>query len=225
MCGRKRNEDEGFSESMKIINHIEEDRCPVLLDDEDKWIDNRMEPIVRVGGEPFESHFEPEFGVESFIVDPRRSLVRPVYARVDEYAEGAWQVADFLVQLIQDLGFNTECPDKAKQVAFWTMMPFGVSRHLEKSWLHIACYNARHPEVLRVINNPFYYADSNTSESRLLEIAHDGVCSYAVDLANPCESAETLSQEIALLNHIHEGDAAVAEAYLRIIEQVRMALC
>ena len=210
---------------MKIINHIEEDRCPVLLDDEDKWIDNRMEPIVRVGGEPFESHFEPEFGVESFIVDPRRSLVRPVYARVDEYAEGAWQVADFLVQLIQDLGFNTECPDKAKQVAFWTMMPFGVSRHLEKSWLHIACYNARHPEVLRVINNPFYYADSNTSESRLLEIAHDGVCSYAVDLANPCESAETLSQEIALLNHIHEGDAAVAEAYLRIIEQVRMALC
>ncbi len=210
---------------MKIINHIEEDRCPVLLDDEDKWIDNRLEPVVRIGGEPFESHFEPECGIESFIVDPRRSLVRSVYARVDEYAEGAWQVADFLVQLIQDLGFDTECPDKAKQGAFWTMMPFGVSRHLEKSWLRIACYNARHTDVLRVINNPFYYADPNTSESRLMEIAHDGGCAYAVDPANPHESAETLSQEIALLNHIHEGDAAVAEAYLRIIEQVRMALC
>ena len=45
---------------MKIISHIEEDGCPVLLDDGDKWIDNRMEPIVRVGGEPFESHYESD---------------------------------------------------------------------------------------------------------------------------------------------------------------------
>ena len=210
---------------MRIINHIEKDIAPVFLDDEDKWIDNRTESVVRIGGEAFESHFEPEWGIESFIVDPRRSLVRPVYARVCECAEGAWQVADFLSQLILDLGLDTECPDKAQQVAFWTMMPFGVSRHLTKSWLHIACYNERHPEVLRVVNNPFFYADPHTSESRLLEIAHDGGCAYAVDLANPYESAETLSKEIALLNHIHEGDAAVAEAYQRIIEQVQMTLC
>ena len=76
-----------------------------------------------------------------------------------------------------------------------------------------------------MVNNPFFYADPHTSESRLLEIAHDGGCAYAVDLANPYESAETLSKEIALLNHIHEGDAAVAEAYQRIIEQVQMTLC
>ena len=74
---------------MRIINHIEKDIAPVFLDDEDKWIDNRTESVVRIGGEAFESHFEPEWGIESFIVDPRRSLVRPVYARVCECAEGA----------------------------------------------------------------------------------------------------------------------------------------
>ena len=45
-CGRKRNEDEGFSESMKIINHVEEHVDPVFLDADEKWLDNRQVPFV-----------------------------------------------------------------------------------------------------------------------------------------------------------------------------------
>ena len=32
---------------MRVINHIEEDVNPEFLDDDEKWLDNRQEPIVR----------------------------------------------------------------------------------------------------------------------------------------------------------------------------------
>ena len=35
---------------MRIINHIEADTNPTFWDDDDMWMDNRNEPIVRVGG-------------------------------------------------------------------------------------------------------------------------------------------------------------------------------
>ena len=35
---------------MRIINHIETDTNPTFRDDDDKWMDNRNEPFVRVGG-------------------------------------------------------------------------------------------------------------------------------------------------------------------------------
>ena len=132
-CGRKRNEDEGYFESMKIISHIEEDGCPVLLDDGDKWIDNRMEPIVRVGGEPFESHYESECHLETYIADPQRSFVKPLYLMSDKWGDGAWWVADFIACFLLDLGFNLSHSTKAMNVAFWTMLPEGVSRHLSMS--------------------------------------------------------------------------------------------
>ncbi len=32
---------------MRIINHIEEDVNPAFLDDDEKWLDNRLVPFVR----------------------------------------------------------------------------------------------------------------------------------------------------------------------------------
>jgi hypothetical protein len=32
---------------MRIINHVEEDSAPAFLDADEKWLDNRLEPIVR----------------------------------------------------------------------------------------------------------------------------------------------------------------------------------
>ena len=205
---------------MKIINHIEEDSNPGFLDDDEKWLDNRNEPIVRIGGEVFESHFAPEESLGTYIADPQRSFLRPLYHVVDKWREGAWQVAEFIVCLLLDLGFNLAHPTKAMIVAFWTMFPEGVSSHLSMSWRRIACFNTRHRGILRVINNPFFYCDPNAAETRLLQIAEDSGCTYAVDLANPCASAETLALEIALLNHIHEGDTAVEAAHSMMLPQI-----
>ena len=141
---------------MKIINHIEEDTNPTFLDDAEKWLDNRQEPIVRIGGEAFESHFAPEGLLESYIADPRRSFVKLLYQESEKWTEGAWQIADFLTCFLLDLGFNLERPTKAMIVAFWTMFPEDVSRHLSKSWRRIACFNSRHSDIPRVINNPFF---------------------------------------------------------------------
>ena len=123
-----------------------------------------MEPIVRVGGEPFESHYESEFHLETYIADPRRSFVKPLYQMSDKWVDGAWWVADFLACFLLDLGFNLSNPTKAMSVAFWTMFPEGVSRHLSVSWRRIACFNRCHGDIPRVINNPFFYCDSNVAE-------------------------------------------------------------
>ena len=205
---------------MRIINHLEDDANPEFLDDDEKWLDNRMEPIVRIGGEVFESHYEDECQLETYIADPRRSFVKPLYQESEKWTEGAWQIADFLTCFLIDLGFNLERPSKAMIVAFWTMFPEGVSRHLSMSWRRIACFNAHHCDVPRVINNPFFFCDTNAAETRLLQIAEDAGCTYVVDLANPYERAETLTREIALLNHIHEGDTVVSAAYNRLLPQI-----
>ena len=86
--------------------------------------------------------------------------------------------------------------------------------------MRICDFNVRHCDVPRVINNPFFYTDPNAAESRLLEIAQDSGCTYAIDLANEVASVGTLAREIARLNHIHEGDAAVESAYGIILPQV-----
>ena len=206
---------------MKIINHIEEDPVvPTFLDDSKKWLDNRQEPIVRIGGEVFESHYRDECKLETYITDPRRSFVRPLYHESKGWIEGLWPVAELLICFLRDLGFDLDHPAKAMSVAFWTMFPECVWHHLSASWNRDNCFNSRHFDVVRVINNPFFYCDSNAAESRLLEIAQDGRCTYAIDLANETAPSETLAREIALLNHIHEGDAAVAAAYSKILPQI-----
>lgn len=205
---------------MKIINHIKEDTNPIFLDNAEKWLDNRQEPIVRIGGEVFESHYESECHLETYIADPRRSFVKPLYLASEKWADGAWQIADFLACFFLDLGLNLECPTKAMGSAFWTMFPECVSRHLFKSWRRNACFNVRYCEIPRVINNPFFYSAPNASETRLLQIAEDSGCTYAVDLANPYGNTETLAREIALLNHIHEGDSSIESTYNTILTQI-----
>ena len=110
---------------MKIINHIEEDVNPIFLDADEKWLDDRQEPIVRIGGEPFESHYESEFHIETYIADPRRSFVKPLCQMSDKWVDGAWWVADSLACFLLDFGFNLSNPTKAMSVAFWTMFPEG----------------------------------------------------------------------------------------------------
>ncbi len=206
---------------MRIINHIETDATPTFWDDEDKWIDNRNEPVVRIGGEVFESHYSPEeCYYESYIADPRRSFCRPVYENAEDYEPGDWQTADFFIHLVMDVGLIACSSRMARQVAFWTMFPAFVEPHLSLSYLCNCDFKVRHLDVPRVINNPFFHADPGASETRLLEIAQDSGCTYAIDLANEAASAETLAREIALLNHIHEGDATVESAYGRILLQI-----
>ena len=205
---------------MRIINHIETDTNPTFWDADDKWMDNRNEPVVRIGGEVYESHYESDCHLETYIADPRRSFVKPLYLELDKWVDGAGWLADFLACFLLDLGFDLVHPTKAMIVAFWTMFPRFLSFVEFKRWMGHSAYNNQVKEMPRVINNPFFYSDSNAAETRLLEIAQDGGFTYAIDLAKESASAETLAREIARLNHIHEGDAAVESAYGIILPQV-----
>ena len=185
---------------------------------DDFIMDNRQEPIVRIGGEPFECRYDFDYyEIANFICDPSRSFVRQVSAASEKEVSMFWSFDCFVVYLAKALGHKMDnSPGNAMLASYWTMFP----RFLSSSEFDCGAYNNQAKGMARVINNPFFYCDPNAAETRLLQIAEDCGCSYAVDLANPYEDAETLAREIALLNHIHKGDAAVAAAYSKILPQI-----
>ena len=185
-------------------------------------MDNRSEPVVRIGGEPFECRYEfDSYEISNFICDPSRSFVRQVYAAQDKVVPEFWSFTGFVEHLAKALGLKVDnSPGNAMIVAYWTMFPHFLSLSEVKRRMEHSAYNNQVKGMTRVINNPFFYCDSNAAETRLLQIAEDCGCNYAVDLVNPYETAETLAREIALLNHIHEGDAAMEAAYGIILPQI-----
>lgn len=148
-----------------------------------------------------------------------------VYAAQNKVVSAFWSFTGFVEHLAKALGLKIDnLPGNAMIAAYWTTFPRFLSFSDFKRWMEHSVYNNQVKEMTRVINNPFFYCDPNAAETRLLQIAEDCGCSYAVDLVNPYEEAETLAREIALLNHIHGGDAAVSAAYDKILPQISGAL-
>ena len=209
---------------MKIISAFDvDDDTP--MDASDQEIDNRLDPVVRCGGEPFEYHYEFEFNqLLSFIVDPRRSLVRKVQAKIEEYEAGDWYASDFRYALLRSLGIEQPNVGMAEQMAFLSMLPRSVSRCLATSYRHLCDFRNSYRHVSRVINNPFFYASPGSSESSLLEICEERGFSFSVDLTKEIPAPEVLAEEVSLLMHVAEGEDAVAAAKMRLLPEVAVVL-
>lgn len=209
---------------MKLIStFLDWDDVP--MDASDQEIDNRRDPVVRCGGEPFEYHYEFEFNqLLSFIVDPRRSLVRKVQAKLDEYVGGDWYASDFCFALLRSLGIEKEKVGMPEQMAFSAMLPNSVSRCLATSYRHICDFRNLYRNVSRVINNPFFYATPGASESRLLEICEECGFAFSVDMTKEIPPADVLAEEVALLVHVEDGDEAVEAAKKRLLPEVKHVL-
>lgn len=182
------------------------------------FINNLNEAIVRFGEEPFKSYYTVEIDYYGYsAIDPTRSFVNAVVKVMDEYAgEGNnWPANDAIHYLLRDLGFDERHLTKADLVAFWTMFPRGVSEFLSEPYMELCCYNNPHGDVMRVINNPWFYKDPNAPERRLVEIAEVGGFRYAVDRACFIASPEVLGKELALLSYgckePNKVDATAAE--------------
>ncbi len=67
--------------------------------------------------------------------------------------------------------------------------------------MHDCSFNAKHADVVRVLNNPFFYKDRNATERRLVEIAEDNGLRFALDRISVIPTPEVLAREIALLNY------------------------
>lgn len=209
---------------MKIISAFDvDDDMP--MDASDQEIDNRLDPVVRCGGEPFEYHYEfDRYQLVSFIVDPRRSLVRKVQAKIDEYDDDDWYASDFSYALLRSLGIMKSNVGMAEQMAFLSMLPRSVSRCLATSYRHLCDFRKSYRNVSRVINNPFFYASPGSSESSLLEICEEYGFSFSVDLTKEISDPEVLAEEVALLMHVEEGEEAVAAAKMRLLPEVALVL-
>jgi hypothetical protein len=192
---------------MREIIHTNYDGRPINPDsigNDDCFIDNLSEIIVRKGDEPFKSFFSVEWCYDGYsAIDPARSFVNAVVKVMDEYAgEGNnWPANDAIHYLLRDLGFDERHLTKADLVAFWTMFPRGVSEFLSEPYMELCCYNNPYGDVMRVINNPWFYKDPNAPERRLVEIAEVGGFRYAVDRACFIASPEVLGKELALLSY------------------------
>ena len=93
---------------MKVIFHCGYDGAPVESIYDDCFLDNRQEPVVRIGGEPFKSCYDIEWGCSRLhIIDPSRSLAAPILEILDwDNGEPNWMTYDCLSRLIADMGIN-----------------------------------------------------------------------------------------------------------------------
>ena len=171
---------------------------------DDCFLDNLNEPIIRKGDIPFKSYFAVEWCYYCYnAIDPMRSFVNTIALAMTERAGDSnnWPANDAIHILLRDLGFDDANLTKADLVAFWTMFPIGVSEFLSEPYMKLCRYNNPHEEVIRVINNPWFYKDPNASDRRLLEIAEVGGFRYAVDRACFIATPEVLGNELALLTY------------------------
>ena len=188
---------------MKVFLHCYDNGKPDETRHDECYLDNRKEPIVRKGGNLFLNEFEIEDSFwRSHLVDPSRSLVSPVLKHMD-WGDGEpnWSICACLSVLIADMGIDRWHPVLSDQVAYWTMFPDGVAEALSNSFMKDSSLLAKHGDVVRVLNNPFFYKDPNANERRLVEIAEDNGLRFALDRISVIPPPETLAREIALLNH------------------------
>lgn len=189
---------------MREIFHIDEEGCPCTDDYDDCMFANLDMPMVRSGGEPFKSYYSVEEGYYCYsAIDPSRSLVETVLNAINDRSSESnnWPACDAISVLLFDLGFDIAHLTRADIVAFWTMFPKGVSEFLSLPYLRLRCLNNSHGDVVRVLNNPYFYRDANAPERRLVEVAAVGGFRFALDRACYIAHPSVLAKELALLNY------------------------
>ncbi len=170
---------------------------------DDCFLDNRQEPVVRSGGETFKSCYDIEWSYFVYhVIDPSRSRASPVLELMDwGNWDSHWTTCDCISVMIADMGINRRHPSREDAVAFWTMFPDGVAQALSACYMKDDRFLAKHTDVVRVLNNPFFYKDRNATERRLVEIAEDNGLRFALDRISVIPTPEVLAREIALLNY------------------------
>lgn len=189
---------------MKEIVHTDYEGRPCPTDNDDCMLCNFKAPVVRTGGETFRSYYAVEWSYYCYsAIDPSRSYVETLLKAMDERcgAENNWPACDAIMILLRDLGFDLVHLAKADLVAFWTMFPKGLSEFLSLPYLRFRCFNNPHGDVVRVLNNPYFYKDANAPERRLVEIAEVGGFRFALDRACYIAQPSVLAKELALLNY------------------------
>lgn len=189
---------------MKILFHCGYDGKPIEDMYDDCVFDNLAEPIIRDGGEPVKSCYDIEWSSHvSNLVDPSRSLAKGVVDLLNGGHDGIslWPACDCLSQLCRDLGLDPHRPKRTDRFAFWTMFPKGAAECLADSYMKRTGFLGKTEETVLILNNPFFHADPNATEKRLVEIAENDGQRYALDRTKILPPPEVLAREIALLAH------------------------
>lgn len=203
--------------------------APQSCDDIDDCIlDNRDEPVIRVGGEPITTYYDVEwYYYVKHIIDPARSLVRPILELLKDTDRKLWPTCDFLHQIAYDLGLqrrDRQPVPRNSVIAFHTIFPHGTEDILSDSYIKFYDFKPKHSGFARVLNNPFFYDDKSASERRLVPICEDRGIAFALDRTKVVPSAETLATEIALLNHGFDDEKAVDPVKAKLTEGIAAVL-
>ena len=189
---------------MKEILHTDSEDSQYSIDYDDCMFDNLNAHMVRSGGESFKSYYTVEEGYYCYsAIDPSRSFVDTVLKAMNERCSESnnWPACDAICVLLIDLGFDLVHLAKADLVAFWSMFPKGLSEFLSLPYLRFRCFINPHGDVVRVLNNPYFYKDASAPERRLVEIAEVGGFRFALDRACYIAQPSVLAKELALLNY------------------------
>ena len=190
---------------MREIIHTDEDGQPLNPTGiDDCMLDNLNAPIIRSGTEPFRSYYAVEYFFYCYsTIDPSRSFVDTLVKVMDERcrAENNWPASDAIYILLRDIGFDCYNFSRADLVAFWTIFPKGLSHFLSLPYMRLTEFNNPHGDMVRVLNNPFFYRDANAPFGRLVEIAEVNGFRFALDRACFIAHPAVLAKELALLNY------------------------
>ena len=190
---------------MREIIHTDEDGRPLgPTGIDDCMLDNLNAPVIRSGTEPFKSYYAVEYGSYCYsAIDPSRSFVDTLVKAMDERcsAENNWPASDAIHMLLRDIGFDCYNLSRADLVAFWTFFPKGLSHFLSLPYMRLTDFNNPHGDMVRVLNNPFFYRDANAPLGRLVEIAEVNGFRFALDRAYFIASPAVLARELTLLNY------------------------
>ena len=189
---------------MKTVFHCGYDGKPIEEWYHECFFDNLAAPVIRTGGEPFKSCYDIEWSFHIYnLVDPSRSLAKAVIALLDKgnWDEPNWTVCDCLFQLCRDFGMTPHLPSRTDRLAFWTMFPKGTADCIANSYMKREGFLEKPKGTALVLNNPFFHADKNATEKRLVEIAETDGLLFALDRTKILPSPEVLAKEIALLLH------------------------
>ena len=211
---------------MREIIHTDYDGKPLnpaAFDEDDCMLDNLNAPVIRSGDEPFKSYYAVEWAYNCFsAIDPSRSFVETLVKAMDERcsAENNWPTSDAIHVLLRDLGILNQKLTRADVVAFWTMFPKGLSAFLSLPYMKLTCFNNPHGDVVRVLNNPFFYRDANAPYGRLVEIAEVNGFRFALDRSKFLPEPDVVAKEIALLNHGVRNPERVDEVTISLTSSI-----
>lgn len=188
---------------MKEIVHTDYEGRPCPTDNDDCMLCNLEAPVVRSGGEAFKSYYAVEWDYYCCsAVDPARSFAQALIDVIERCGDGnTWPECDVIHTLLWDLGFDCKRLTRVDLVAFWTLFPKGLSEFVSLPYMKLGDFNSPHGNVVRVLNNPYFYKDANAPERRLVEIAEVGGFRFALDRACYIAQPSVLAKELALLNY------------------------